>query len=241
VGETWIKRAIPNQMNMNKLKNKELSVSDHYDETYFSWHGKFQDRSWANATHFNKYCKSNSRVLDFGCGAAAILDSLDVGEKHGFEPNEAAAEVATKKGIVMHPSLKSIPDNYFDVIISNSALEHCLTPYEDLKILSNKLKPDGLAVFVVPCETIRVKWKPKDHNWHLFTWSPMCLGNLFSESGYDVIESKRLKHRWPPKSGFWVRIVPRKVFQFLCIISGHLPAKIYQTRVVARRKNLTKK
>lgn len=217
---------------MNQQSDK---VSSHYDKTYFKWHGKLEDRSWANLGHFRNHVTQNDVVLDFGCGAGAILAQLNVRKRLGFEPNEAARERAQENGILTYAEIAEIPDDSLDAIISNSALEHCLTPLDDIKKLRQKLKPGGKAIFVVPCETIRQKWQPNDRNWHLFTWSPVNLGNLFSEAGYEIIESKHLKHRWPPKSDKLVRLLPRPLFQVLCHVFGRLPSKIYQVRLVAIR------
>ena len=38
-------------------------------------------------------------------------------------------------GIEIFKSSKDLPDNYFDLIISNNALEHCDNPYLELKEL----------------------------------------------------------------------------------------------------------
>lgn len=215
--------------------DQDERVAGHYDEKYFSWHRKLEDCSFANVGHFSAFVGLADRVLDFGCGSGKILGLLKVGQKIGVEPNESAHPRARENGLTVFRTLDEIEDESIDVAISNSALEHCLDPLGELKRVLQKLRPGGKAVFVVPCETIRVAWRPNDRNWHIFTWSPMCIGNLFSEAGFSVQSSERLRHKWPPKSSFLVRILPGSLFQLACKITGNLPSSIYQVRVVALR------
>lgn len=111
-------------------------------------------------------------------------------KKVGVEVNPAAAEVLKQNGIEVFQNADDIPDEYVDVEISNSALEHTLHPFEELKSLNRKLRKGGKIIFVVPCEAISHAYKPNDMNHHLFSWSPMCIGNLFTEAGFTLIEAK---------------------------------------------------
>jgi SAM-dependent methyltransferase len=183
------------------------------------------------------------KVLDFGCGGGYLLSNVECREKLGVEINPAARAEADRLGVNVVARISEIENNWADAIISNHALEHCPNPFEELQTLLAKLAPGGLAVFVVPCEAIRHRYRPDDRNHHLFTWSPMSAGNLFTEAGFEVIESKAYKHVWPPR--FFSRLLRaiggRWLFEFGCKAYGILtylnlsPCTVSQVRVVARR------
>ena len=105
------------------------------------------------------------------------------------------AATAKKNGVEVFDNVAAVPNNSIDVIISNNALEHALQPLDELRGLKQKLKVGGKIIFVVPCESISMKYKPNDINHHLYSWSPMCIGNMFTEAGYSLIESKSYIHK----------------------------------------------
>ena len=49
-------------------------------------------------------------------------------QKFGVEVNETAANEARNNGLKVFKSSKDLSDNFFDLIISNHALEHCDNP-----------------------------------------------------------------------------------------------------------------
>ncbi len=217
-------------------------VSTHYDGRYFDWQapqGEFG--GWANQSKFRDHISSNSKVLDFGCGGGFLLKNLKCGKRVGVEVNPAAVETARKNGVEVFTSVADVPDEYVDVIISNSALEHTLQPLEELKSLYRKLQVGGKIVFVVPCESISLSYRPDDVNHHLYSWSPMCLGNLFSEAGFSVIESKAYIHKWPPKYRVIAALGGRWLFDVACRIYGRLERSWFQVRVVAEKPAGTRK
>lgn len=211
-------------------------VSSHYDARYFDWQASIGEfGGWANQTKFASFVSPASKVLDFGCGGGYLLKNLDCAHRAGVEVNPAAREVARRNGIETFERVQDVPDDYVDLIISNNALEHTLQPLEEVKSLHGKLQPGGKIVFVVPCESIWYAYAPADVNHHLFSWSPMCLGNLFTEAGYRVLESKPYIHKWPPKYRWIARLGGRGVFETACRIYGHLARHWFQVRVVACR------
>ena len=136
---------------------------------------------------FKRFVGPDDVVLDFGCGGGYMLANLNCKHKIGFDINQDALESARKLGCETYTNLSLIESQSIDIIISNSALEHTPTPFEDLKELLRCLKPGGKAIFRVPHETLRWEYMPNDWNYHLFTWSPMALGNLFNEAGWSDI------------------------------------------------------
>jgi SAM-dependent methyltransferase len=213
-------------------------VSKHYDKKYFDWQSSIGEfGGWANQSKFIKYISNNSKVLDFGCGGGFLLRSLNCEKKVGVEVNESAADTARTNGIEVFLSVAEVPDDYVDVIISNNALEHTLQPLDELKSLYRKLQVGKKIIFVVPCESIGWRYNPKDIHHHLYSWSPSCLGNLFSEAGFSVIESKPYIHKWPPKYKFIAKYGGRSLFDVACRIYGRIERSWFQVRVVAEKKN----
>jgi SAM-dependent methyltransferase len=214
-------------------------VSKHYDKDYFDWQSSIGEfGGWANQSKFLEYISSKSRVLDFGCGGGFLLKGLNCAKRVGIEVNESAADIAKKNGIEVYRSVADVPDDYyFDVIISDNALEHTLQPLSELVSLYRKVSLGGKIVFVVPCESIGYSYKPNDISHHLYSWSPMCIGNLFTEAGFSVIESKPYIHKWPPKYRLIARYGGRRLFEVSCRIYGRIERSWFQVRVVAEKRS----
>ncbi|HAG85411.1 MAG TPA: hypothetical protein DCL61_30760 [Cyanobacteria bacterium UBA12227] len=214
------------------------TISEHYDEKYFAWQAPMGEfGGWANLTKFNDYISERDHVLDFGCGGGYLLKTIQCQKKVGVEINPNAAAIAKKNGVEIYLRVEDLPDNYVDVIISDNALEHTLNPLQELKALYRKLRKGGKIIVVVPCESISYAYKPNDINHHLYSWSPMCLGNLFTEAGYSLIESKAYIHKWPPKYSLIAKYGGRGVFEILCRIYGRIDRSWFQVRAVAEKIN----
>lgn len=205
----------------------------YYDNKYFDWQksiGEFG--GWANKTKFSAFISKNDDVLDFGCGGGFLLANLECKKKIGIEINPSAAETAKEKGFEIYRFLDDCPDNYVDIIISNNALEHTHHPLDELKKLYSKLRKNGKIIFVVPCENISYEYKPNDINQHLYSWSPMGIGNLFTLAGFSIIESKPYIHKWPPN---YLKIAKygRRFFDISCRIYGRVKREWFQVRIIA--------
>jgi SAM-dependent methyltransferase len=213
------------------------SISTHYDDKYFDWQASIGEfGGWANQTKFSGYIPAGATVLDFGCGGGFLLKRITCAKRVGVEVNAAAAGTARANGIEVYHSPAEVPDDSVDVIISNNALEHTLRPLDELKALHPKLKAGGKIIFVVPCESVSYGYKPGDINHHLYSWSPMCLGNLFTEAGFSVIESRPYIHKWPPKYRLIARLGGRGLFELACRLFGRIERSWYQVRVVAKKR-----
>lgn len=208
-----------------------------YNKEYFSWQSSIGEfGGWANETKFSSFINKSDKVLDFGCGGGYLLKHIDCFEKIGIDVNPEALKSANENGIQTYLSTNELSSNSVDLIISNHALEHVVDPLGTLQELYRILIPQGKIVFVVPCETIHVKFSTSDKNHHLFSWSPMSLANLFSESGFTVIESKPYIHKWPPHYRSIAKLGGRKVFDFVCKLYGRVKKSDSQVRIVAQKK-----
>ena len=133
--------------NQLKIDNK------FYDKKYWEWQGRnviLGGKIQAQVL-FQEYIKETDNVLDFGCGSGTTLLNLNCREKVGYEINPYAIKYNMEKNkINTYNNFNDLSNNYFDVIISNHALEHTPTPYENLLKLKDKLKVGGKIVIYVP-------------------------------------------------------------------------------------------
>jgi SAM-dependent methyltransferase len=93
----------------------------------------------------------DSIVLDFGCGVGRILQSsLCRLECHGVEINLRAADIAAKRGVIIHSGDDLLKNHHlaFDAIILTDVFEHLEKPTHLLALLADKLKPGGRLIMV---------------------------------------------------------------------------------------------
>jgi SAM-dependent methyltransferase len=188
----------------------------HYDARYFAWQrriGEFGGR--VNPFKFRDYIQPTDRVLEFGCGGGYLLANLKCQDRAGIEVNPSAIEVAKSNGILCYTNTEQVSDEWADVIISHSALEHVSRPLDELIALRRKLRRGGLIVFFVPCEAADWLYKSGDINQHLYTWSPMSLGNLFASAGFHVTRVDVIRHAWPPGSPALFRLIGEPGFRLV--------------------------
>ena len=208
----------------------------HYNEYYYKRYKKGGEFGGiANKFKFNGLITKGMSVLDFGCGAGSLLAQFNGIVKYGVEINPIAREQALKNGINCHATVKTLPLNYFDLIISHHALEHVEDPLGELRSLYECLKTGSKICIVVPCDTKFYKYKPNDINQHLFSWSPMNLGNIITCAGFEVIESYSITHVWPPFKEKIVKFFGWKLFHFTCHLYGYLEKRWSQTKVIAHK------
>ncbi len=155
------------------------------------------------AEFFRPFVGPDSNVLDFGCGKGGIASHLDCKRLDGFDVNPYQLEYARRVFFKTYSDYDQPPVAFYDVIYSNHVLEHVLSPLFAMKKVYQWLKPQGIAVFIVPHDCIgnrhQCNFVSSDRNHHLFTWTPLSLGNLFTEAGLQVQRCCVLKTAWHPK------------------------------------------
>lgn len=207
----------------------------HYNKDYFAWQ-KSMGLLGAklNRFLFEDFISKEDQLLDFGCGGGFLLNELPAARKIGIEINESGRNNAKELGVETVELISEVEDQWADVIISNHALEHVDQPLDIIKELSKKLKPKGKIIFVVPFERTN-SYKANDINYHLYTWSPMNLGNLFHRAGFEVNEVKVVAHKWPPKFDKLVKLFGYKTVYTMARIYGMLNRSQTQVRIVATK------
>tara|TARA_B110000003_G_scaffold247928_1_gene259309 strand:+ start:26703 stop:27356 length:654 start_codon:yes stop_codon:yes gene_type:complete len=207
----------------------EKYYNDKYFNDYQKQIGLFGGK--ANLFKFEKYISNGSTVLDFGCGGGFLLNNLKCKNKVGVEINPVARNFCNSElGIKCFAKLSEVKNKSIDVIISNHALEHCEQPLNLIKELKNKLKKSGQIIIVVPLDSFKYKYNADDVNKHLYSFSPMNLGNLLENAGFKKITSGNILHKWPP---FWKeiqKIFGWSIFHLLCRLYGVL--NLYWTQTI---------
>lgn len=143
--------------------------------------------------------KQNNAVgslLDIGCGTG---DFLVEAKKRGwtttgFEPNDKASELATKKGITIAKQLNDLPDHSFDVITLWHVLEHIPNLEEQIIALRRLLKPEGKLIVAVPnyksYDAMHYKeyWAAFDVPRHIWHFSQKSITTIFAQFDFKVDE-----------------------------------------------------
>lgn len=213
-------------------------MENYYNEKYFNDYQKKigEFGGVANTFKFKKYIKPNDSILDFGCGGGFLLKNLNAKSKVGIEINPVAREYCNNVlKIDCYEAIEKIKDNSIDVIISNHALEHTTNPFEIIAELYKKLKKEGKIIFVVPLDSFLFGYDQNDVNKHLFSFSPMNLGNLFTANKFIVLKSGIIFHKWPP---FWQHIKSIfgwRIFHLISKIYGRLNLYWVQSYVVCKK------
>jgi len=211
-----------------------MGVGQHYQGTagqrYFEWQRRNGASKGAiNARKFAEDIPPDSVLVDFGCGGGFLLEQLRAREKKGIEPNQAARESALARGLNVVASASELEAESVDVVISNHALEHALSPFDELRDLARILKPGGKLVVWLPLDDWRAQRKlnPEDVNHHLYAWTPLLLGNLLTEAGFEV------QGVWPV-----TRAWPRGIHRLKRLPASVLEPLSWAWSVAARRRQL---
>lgn len=207
----------------------------HYGEDYFKWQHRLGILAGkGNLFLYEKHIQPQDNVLDFGCGGAFLLSNITCKGKLGIEINPEARKLAATNQVEAKANVADVPDGWADVIISCHALEHTHRPLDELRSLYPKLKQGGKIIFVVPYEK-KFKYKSGDINQHLYTWSAMAMGNLFTTAGYKVHSVEEIYHRFPPYSPKLINILGKKLFHLAARFYGLLRYNMTQIKVVAEK------
>jgi SAM-dependent methyltransferase len=188
------------------VRSDEDTVSAHYQGERGERYASTVQRNRAlsgtlNREKFADFVRPGDTILDFGCANGKLLLSLEAAERIGIEVNPATRAEAARAGLKVFDSLHSVADKSVDVAMSNHVLEHVLSPYSALCQLRGVLRPTGRLVLCVPADDWRnaTRWQSGDPDNHLFTWTPLTLGNLLVEAGFNPVSVRIRQRAWPPK------------------------------------------
>ena len=170
------------------------------------------------AVYFEGVTTASDVVLDFGCATGGVVSSLPAARRVGVEVSEVSSAEARKVLDRVAGHLDEIEDASIDVAISFHALEHVPDPQAVLLGLRRVLRPSGRLRLIVPYETVLLnrqhrQWSANDPDQHLFTWTPMALGNLLSVSGFKVEQARCTPWARPGALGRLIGAQPARWFK----------------------------
>lgn len=184
------------------------SAEEHYmgqpGRDYFARQDK--DGVWAarfNQFLFAPFISPTDDILDFGCGGGHLLNVLEARTKVGIDINPIARESVGQKGIKAYANLEELEGSFFDRIITSHALEHVPSPFHTLVSLRKLLRPQGMLIWLSPMDDWRRRlhrsWQANDFDMHLYTWTPLTIGNLLVTAGYRPQSIEIVTHAFPPR------------------------------------------
>ncbi len=190
------------------------------------------------------WCGPDKAVLDYGCGDGAMLRALPAAERLAVEVNPAARDACHARGqaegkpVTLFADPAEVPDARVDTVVSNHVLEHIPNPLEALGHMARILRPGGTLALVVPFDDWRQtghrRWNPHDKDHHLYTWTPLCIGNLLSEAGLEVQRVELRPYGWHPRLAWIDRTLGRAAFGWACRMLARLKNR-REILCVARR------
>jgi len=188
-------------------------------ETYFDYQRSLGELGGRLDRHkFERELRPTDVLVDFGCGAGALLQQLSARAKIGIEVSDVARRAATERGLRTVSSSAEIDAESVDAVISNHALEHALRPLDELRGLHRILRRGGKLVLWLPLDDWRMQRRAgADPNHHLYTWTPQLLHNLLVEAGFEVRACRVVPHAWPPFSER-LSTLPRPLFDALATL-----------------------
>lgn len=156
-----------------------------------------------------KYIRKG-RILDIGCGRGLFLSLMSSSgwEVAGTEFNGETASYAFRAyGVDVKtgtPSEWGFPDESFDVITINHALEHIRNPGEIISTCKKLLRKGGLLVIAVPnisslqAAAGKGAWFHLDIPYHLYHFSEEGLAGLLKKSSYHISRTRRFDLEYGP-------------------------------------------
>jgi hypothetical protein len=86
---------------------------------------------------------------------------------------------------------------------------------------------------MVPCYNHKNRYTEFNFEQHLYSWSPIDIGNLVHRAGFTIVSVERVCHRIPPKGGLILKYGGERFFHAMCRLNGWLFPNQTQIRVVA--------
>jgi SAM-dependent methyltransferase len=186
----------------------------------------------ANARFFQDFINSTDSVLHFWCGGGYLLNALSCGDKYGIDASaKYRAHAQSTFGFRVQSNFDDLKN--LDVVISSHTLARLPNPRQALIDSYNALRDGGTLVILVPCYNHKNKYTEFNFEQHLYSWSPIDIGNLVHNVGFSVLSAERICHRIPPKGALLLKLTGPALFNLLCKFWGWLRPNQTQIRVVA--------
>ena len=144
----------------------------------------------------SQYKKENINLLDIGAGTGDFIKTCQQyahWQAVGVEPSDKARIKASDKQLTLYPNYEALTLHSFDVITLWHVLEHIPDTVQEIKILKNLLKDNGLLVIAVPnyrswdAKHYQQYWAAFDVPRHLWHFSKESIKQLFAAEGFELI------------------------------------------------------
>jgi SAM-dependent methyltransferase len=163
---------------------------------------------------------TGGRLLDFGCGTGHLLRRLSpYFEAYGYDasPQVRSRCRMTAPDVIVVEEWESFADDTFDVIVSLHTLEHLERPVPVVAALTQRLRPGGLFLFVVP-NPGGFGHRLKRERWFAYRDPTHC--SLLSRGEWAMaVRRAGLKVEWVRGDGMWdppyVRLLPEAMQRVL--------------------------
>jgi SAM-dependent methyltransferase len=193
----------------------------------------------ANSWIFQDFIKPTDSVLHFWCGGGYLLNSLVCGEKHGVDASpKYTAHAQSAFGIHVASTLDGFKN--LDAVITMHSLSRIPHPLKALNDSYKALRDGGTLVVLVPCCSHKIPYTEFNFEQHLYSWSPVDIGNLVHRAGFTILSVERICHRIPPKGELILKYGGEKFFHLMSKIYGWLRPDVTQIRVVALKTPATR-
>lgn len=191
-----------------------------FAQRHQNWLGKYNisyqiSKMLSDYTLLSKVDLLGKKVLNIGCSEP--IDEVFwvnlIGEWHAFDINESAIEVAKKlasealpsylysklKFIVGDATRLNLEDEYYDVVVSFSTIDHIPGEENRMKAISEMrrvLKTDGYLVITVPNRwdviyshrSNKLQKEGKAIFGYEYQFSPLELKKMLTSNGYKIID-----------------------------------------------------
>ncbi|MDB5106084.1 MAG: SAM-dependent methyltransferase [Fibrobacteres bacterium] len=185
--------------------------------TFSGYAGIIRKDYWRPLERYAKGMRMGA-ALEIGCSSGFFLEELlerGFREVHGCEPSleaKALAADTVKEGIrTGFFTDEAYPDGSFDLICSFQTLDHLSDPLAVLRTCHAKLKPGGLAYFIVHnADGLQAKVfgekSPIIDVEHIYLFNPATLAMAVEKSGFETVKAFPISNSYPLE--YWINHAP---------------------------------
>jgi 2-polyprenyl-3-methyl-5-hydroxy-6-metoxy-1,4-benzoquinol methylase len=151
--------------------------------------------------HLSRHVKlqRDMSILEIGCGSGELLHEIaDMGVRRavGIDPFVAQSHQYHSGATVFKSTIyelsRHVPNEMFDVVLFNHALEHSLTPLQDIQEAAKFLKPSGEIVVRIPVSDSEISrsygpyWWSLDAPRHIYLFSAKSMHLVAEKCGLVI-------------------------------------------------------